>query len=496
MRITNGILVNNSLSNINSNKTNMDKLNTQLSSEKKIQRPSDDPIIAIRALRFRSTLSEIEQYLNKNIPDATSWMETTDEAMGNIVTLLGDVTEYCNQAVNGYYETTDKNNIVETLKAFRDQVYSDANADCAGRTIFTGYKTDGTLTFTQDSDKKYEITQKFGVNNLDTIPIVTNGLDVSGINNTTIGSTNVSAIKLPNQVDAYRIRLAYDNVDGGSGVELSLNDGTIIATTTMKSTDTGAYEPGAGEAYFLADTGEIILGKDVYSQLSAATADSEGNSFKVTYTKEGYKKGELDPIQYFDCVDKTDPDSTKWITYTNRNQEIKYEVNFNQTIKINTQGKDVFTQDMTRDLDDIINTVNYAMDAENKKSKIKSLYDNAAEGSTEQSKYKEILDLCEREVSIAKDNMKKAFSKGMDNFTKHQNLVNLARSDVGARLKRLELNESRLEAQETTIKNLKSVNEEVNSVQVAIELKEAESIYDASLAAAAKVVQKKLLDFL
>ena len=45
MRITNGILINNSLNNINNNKTNMDTLNTQLASEKKIQRPSDDPII-------------------------------------------------------------------------------------------------------------------------------------------------------------------------------------------------------------------------------------------------------------------------------------------------------------------------------------------------------------------------------------------------------------------------------------------------------------------
>lgn len=496
MRITNGILINNSLSNINHNKTTMDTLNTQLASEKKIQRPSDDPIVAIRALRFRSTLSEIEQYLVKNIPDASSWMETTDEAMGNIEKILADVTEYCNQAVNGYYETTDKNNIVESLRAFRDQIYSDANADCAGRTLFTGYKTDSTLTFTQDNDKKYEITQKFSTEDLGTISKVTNGLDVSGINNTTIGALNIASIKLPNQTEAYRIRLAYDNVDADSGVALTLNDGTAITTTTMKSTDTGAYEPADSEAYFLADTGEIILGKNVYSNLSAAPADANGDSFTVTYTRQGYKKGELDPVQYFDCVDKTDADSTKWITYTNRNQEIKYEVNFNQTIKINTQGKDVFTQDMTRDLDDIINCVNYALDVENKKDKIETLYNNAEEGSTEQAKYKEVLDLCERELTIAKDNMKKAFSNGMDFFTKHQNLVGLARSDVGARLKRLELNESRLEAQRTTIKNLKSVNEEVNVANIAIELEAAESIYDASLAAAAKVVQKKLLDFL
>lgn len=496
MRITNGILINNSLTNINTNKTTLDELNTQLASERKIQRPSDDPIIAIRALRFRTTLLEIEQYLVKNISDAESWMTSTDEAMDNIVGILGDVTEYCNQAVNGYYDTTNKNTIVENLRAFRDQMFSDANADCAGRTIFTGYKTDGTLTFLEDNKNKYEITQKFSGDNLDIISKVTNSLDVSQINDTTIGTTNVSAMKLPTQVQAYRLRLAYDKTDSASGAVLELNDGTSITTTTKKSTDAGVYEPGDNEAYFLADTGELILGKNIYSQLLTAPKDANGDAFKVTYTREGFKKGELDPIQYFDCIDKTDADASKWITYTNRNQEITYEVNFNQTIKINTQGKDVFTQDMTRDLDDIINAVNYALEVESRKDKIQELYDHAEDESAEKSKYKDILDLCDRELDMAKDNMKKAFSNGMGCFTKHHNIVSLARTDVGARLKRLELNKNRLEAQQTTVTKLKSVNEEVNTAQVGIEITEAESIYDASLIAASKVVQKKLLDFI
>ena len=81
MRITNGIMMNNSLSNINKNKVLVDKLNTQISSTKKIQRPSDDPIAAIRALRLRSTYAELEQYLGKNIEDANAWMEITEGAL-------------------------------------------------------------------------------------------------------------------------------------------------------------------------------------------------------------------------------------------------------------------------------------------------------------------------------------------------------------------------------------------------------------------------------
>ena len=60
MRITNRMMINNSLANINVNKNQMNTMDTQLSTQKKISRPSEDPIIAIRALRFRSNLNEIE----------------------------------------------------------------------------------------------------------------------------------------------------------------------------------------------------------------------------------------------------------------------------------------------------------------------------------------------------------------------------------------------------------------------------------------------------
>lgn len=496
MRITNGMLINNSLSNINNNKSTMDRLNIQLASEKKIQRASDDPITAIRALRFRSTLAEIDQYIDKNIRDATSWLETTDEAMDQIVGLIGDITTYCNQAVNGYYDTTDKNAIVETLLAFRDQIYNNANTDCAGRTIFTGYKTDGTLTYKTDNEKVYEITEKFAPKDLDILYKVSNGVDISDINDATIGSLNTDTIPLSQQAKCYRLRLAYDKLSKADGVTLKLADGTEIATVNKTSKDGDAYSPADDEAYFIEDTGELIFGKNVNGRLSSAPENADGVAFTVTYTRRGFEKGELDPIQYFDCVDKTDADSSKWITYTNRDQDINYEVNFNQTLTINIQGKNVYTQDMTRDMDDIIRAVNYAINAENKKDKIQDLYDKSVEGSAEQKKYKAILDMCVREYDFARENMKEAFTTGLAKYTEHGDIVSLSRAEVGARLKRLELNRNRLEAQKNTIDNLKSENEDANLVEVGVELTEAESIYDASLAAAAKVVQKKLLDFL
>ena len=65
MRITNNIILHNTTGNINGNKVNVNNLNNQMTSQKKIQRPSENPVIAVRSLRLRTTLSEIDQYYEK-----------------------------------------------------------------------------------------------------------------------------------------------------------------------------------------------------------------------------------------------------------------------------------------------------------------------------------------------------------------------------------------------------------------------------------------------
>ena len=67
MRITNQMMINSSMANIQVNKKQVNTLDTQLSTQKKINKPSEDPIIAIRALRLRASLNEVTQYLKKNI---------------------------------------------------------------------------------------------------------------------------------------------------------------------------------------------------------------------------------------------------------------------------------------------------------------------------------------------------------------------------------------------------------------------------------------------
>ena len=67
MRITNQMMINSSMANIQVNKKQVNTLDTQLSTQKKINKPSEDPIIAIRALRLRASLNEVTQYLKLSL---------------------------------------------------------------------------------------------------------------------------------------------------------------------------------------------------------------------------------------------------------------------------------------------------------------------------------------------------------------------------------------------------------------------------------------------
>ena len=205
-------------------------------------------------------------------------------------------------------------------------------------------------------------------------------------------------------------------------------------------------------------------------------------------------KGELKPENYFDCTDITDPANP--VVYTYNQQDINYTVNFNQTLKINTEGKDVFTHDMTRDVDDLSNAVKGVQDIEDKITKLEGLLATQTTGSAEYEALETLIELSTVELDYAKENMQQMFEKTITLFQNHQERVSLEKSDNGARMKRLDLNEERLKAQGTTVTTLKTTNEDVDLTAVAVEIAEAENIYDASLAAAAKVVQKTLLDFI
>lgn len=153
MRMTNNMLINNMLGNLSTNLTKTAKYQQQLASGKKIEKPSDDPIVASKSLKLRTDVAEIAQY-KRNTEDATSWMEITESTM----TQMGDVQQRFRElVVQGANETNtadDMQKIASEVEQLKKQMTQLANSTYAGRYVFSGYKTDKKL---MDADGNFLI---------------------------------------------------------------------------------------------------------------------------------------------------------------------------------------------------------------------------------------------------------------------------------------------------------------------------------------------------
>lgn len=504
----------NNLSNINTNKVYQDKLSTQMSTQKKVSRPSDDPVVSIRALRLRSNVTEVTQYYSKNIPDAESWLDVTEDALKNLTEIITNMIQQCTKASNGDLKSADRQIILEQLKALGDEVYSTGDADYAGRYVFTGYRTDTSLSFDKEYNTKYEITEQLDNRSITQLTKVNTGklLDITANNYNDqnqdykdITENSVSSI------DVYRIRLAYDDCKEGGNVkikfgttELSTAD-TIRATTSTANpdpyTDIKKYPNGA---IYVADTGELLIGKDLYNQMMAckddpATSDKNEGEIQITYEKDHWVKGDLRPEHYFACT-STDADgkvtdyNKSYLDGKSEKQVIEYDVGFNQTIQVNSTADECFQHGIGRTVDDLVQAMQDVVDLENVKTKIEGLQETAT--GTDAETLTKQMEAVEKALTLAKDKCQKMFESGITTFQGYLDDANLCVTNCGTRSSKLELIDNRMKSQKTTFETLKSENEDIDVTETVIDLKSAEMTYEAALMATGKVMQTTLLNFI
>lgn len=154
MRITNNMLVNNMTYNLNSSMRRQEKLQYQTTTGKKFRVPSDDPIGASKSLKFNTDISKIEQY-RRNAKDAGSWMKETESALIEINEILKRTYELTNQAANGTNAPDDLEKIKAEITELKESLIQMGNTTYAGRSIFTGYKTDKELL---NEDGTYKVS--------------------------------------------------------------------------------------------------------------------------------------------------------------------------------------------------------------------------------------------------------------------------------------------------------------------------------------------------
>jgi len=139
MRITHNMLADTTLRNLNANMERLDRLQDELTSGRRISRPSDDPVGVVSAMGFRSVLAEIEQY-ERNVDAAQSWLEASDSSLNSVTSILQRVRELAVQGASDTTAISDKQAIAAEVARLTDQVVSAANSTYAGQYLFAGYK--------------------------------------------------------------------------------------------------------------------------------------------------------------------------------------------------------------------------------------------------------------------------------------------------------------------------------------------------------------------
>ncbi|MCZ0702117.1 flagellar hook-associated protein 3 FlgL [Natronobacillus azotifigens] len=156
MRISQSMLSNNMLRNVSNSYGNLNKYMNQLSTGKKITRPSEDPVVAMKGMSYRSQVSNVEQY-RRNIGEVHNWLDNSDDALHETTQVLHRLNELAVQASNGTYENTERESIAKEVDQLIENLAEVGNTKVNNKFIFNGTNTNGTLD--PEGNPMYPITK-------------------------------------------------------------------------------------------------------------------------------------------------------------------------------------------------------------------------------------------------------------------------------------------------------------------------------------------------
>lgn len=150
MRITQNMMSSIFVSNLRKQTEAMLQRQEQIASQKRINRPSDDPSGMGRVLAGRSTLATISQYTD-NIQQGKTLLESNEQTLKLVDDLVQRARRAGEEKSGDGVTAAERALAAEEVKEIYDQVLQLANSKLNGRYLFSGDRTD-TAAFTRDGD--------------------------------------------------------------------------------------------------------------------------------------------------------------------------------------------------------------------------------------------------------------------------------------------------------------------------------------------------------
>ncbi len=140
MRITDRMLHQNFLNNLDKNKAYLERIQDKLSSGKTVNRPSDNPIVVSRVMSLRTSFQEMEQY-DRNMEDANSWLDASEAALNNLNHVLQRAREQAVYGAGGTLPPEAMRSISEEVNQLVKETVQVANTVFGDSYIFGGTHT-------------------------------------------------------------------------------------------------------------------------------------------------------------------------------------------------------------------------------------------------------------------------------------------------------------------------------------------------------------------
>jgi len=273
MRISDAMISKNYLNSINETKKKINTLNQQLSTQKKIQNPSDSPQGIAKLLALNKKINDSETYIS-NVQESRTFLQETVNGMESI---QGQISE----AITMLTEVKDASKS-ETLQTYADKidsvldtVLSAANIEFGGKFIFGG---------TDFSSNPYGLD---GSGN--SVSSLIN--DASGIQKVKISSTTEQKINITGTELFGTIIKQSGNIDSATAV-----GGTVVDTTSIYDSAGNQYDLNLTYTKTAANTYDLTYtivdggGTTVYTSSSAASVVFDSATGRLK-TVNGSDKG-------------------------------------------------------------------------------------------------------------------------------------------------------------------------------------------------------------
>ena len=140
IRVSQKIKFTHFVNNMNYSLSKLMDLNIQSSSQKKINKPSDDPVGTTRILNYRDSLRATEQYRD-NVAAAKGWLGLADQTLTQVNTVLTRVKELAEQSATGTMSQENRKQVGFEIRHLFEQLIVLSNTTYENKHIFAGHKT-------------------------------------------------------------------------------------------------------------------------------------------------------------------------------------------------------------------------------------------------------------------------------------------------------------------------------------------------------------------